>query len=51
MGYNVYLAEIRKKNDYREQVILISKDKLKKGIQIKTHNLEEDVLLANEVHK
>lgn len=47
MGFNVYLAEINRKNDDSKQVILISKDKLKKNIQIQTHDLDDDVLLAN----
>ena len=50
MGFNVYSAEIIRKKMESKQVILISKDKLKKGTQIKTHDLEEDVLLANAVN-
>ena len=47
MGYNVYWAEISRKDNDGKQVILISKDKLERNAQIQAHELEDGVLLAN----
>lgn len=47
MGYNIYSADIQRLQIVRKQVILISKDKLNDDDTIFTHDLDEDVLLAN----